>query len=144
MNYGPHHTAISVRDLDKSLTFYETLGYVQVHRYDEVDGSMSIVHLKLGGSFLEIFVYAKNKDKPSVAYEYGNNLEEIGVKHIALWTEDIEAALTDLQSKGLASTDTKITFGRTKVSYFFIQDPDGVWVEIVKDDRYNLDSSKSS
>jgi catechol 2,3-dioxygenase-like lactoylglutathione lyase family enzyme len=97
---------------------------------------MSIVHLKLGSSFLEIFVYNKNQNQRPLKFEYGNNLEDIGVKHIALWTDDIEAALTDLKSKGLAKDETKITFGRTKVSYLFIQDPDGVWVEIVKDDRY--------
>jgi len=37
---------------------------------------------------------------------------------------------------GYANDETKITEGRTKVSYFFIKDPDGVWVEFVKDDRY--------
>lgn len=136
MNYKPHHTAISVRNLDRSLGFYKTLGYEQVHRYDEDDGSMTIVHLKLGNSFLEIFAYKKNDNKPPVDYEYANNLEDIGVKHIALWTDDIEAALADLQAKGLANQDAKITVGRTKVSYFFIQDPDGVWVEFVQDDRY--------
>ena len=136
MNYKPHHTAISVRNLGKSLDFYKTLGYEQVHRYDEKDGSMSIVHLKLGSSFLEIFIYKKNENEPPVDYEYANNLEDIGVKHIALWTDDIEAALADMKEKGFANEDTKITFGRTKVSYFFIQDPDGIWVEIVKDDRY--------
>jgi len=41
-----------------------------------------------------------------------------------------------LRAKGLADENTSITVGRTKVSYFFIKDPDGVWVEIVKDDRY--------
>jgi catechol 2,3-dioxygenase-like lactoylglutathione lyase family enzyme len=135
-SYKPHHTAISVRNLSKSLKFYKTLGYKQVHRYDEEDGSMSIVHLKLGNSFLEIFAYKNNENKKPVNYVYGNNLEDIGVKHIALSTDNIEAALENLKSNGLVDDDTKITFGRTKISYFFIKDPDGVWVEIVKDDRY--------
>ncbi len=136
MNYKPHYTSISVRNLEESLKFYETLGYKQVHRYEEEDGSMVIVHLKLGESFLEIFWYLKNQDVPAVDYVYANNLEQIGVKHIALWAEDLEAALADLKSKGMADNTTKITVGRTKVSYFFIKDPDGVWVEFVKDERY--------
>lgn len=107
-----------------------------MHKYDEENGSMSIVHLKLGSSFLEIFAYKKNADKLPVDYEYANNLEEIGVKHIVLHTNDLEGALAELRAKGLANEKTKITMGRTKVGYFFIQDPDGVWVEIVKDDRY--------
>ncbi len=136
MNYKPHHTAISVRDLGPSLKFYETLGFKQVHRYDEDDGSMSIVHLKLGGTFLELFVYKENEQARSLDYELTSDLKKIGVKHIALQADDIEAALKDLKAKGLADQNTQITAGRTKVSYFFIKDPDGVWVEIVRDDRY--------
>lgn len=136
VKYRPHHTAISVRNLEKSLDFYKALGYEQVHRYDEDDGSMTIVHLKLGESFLEIFAYKKNENSDPVTYAYANNLEDIGVKHIALWTEDIESALKHMREKGFADENTKITVGKTKVSYFFIQDPDGVWVEFVKDDRY--------
>lgn len=136
MNLKPHHTSISVRNLDKSLAFYELLGYQEVHRYNEADGSMSIVHLRLGSPFLEIFAYKKNENQPVLDYEFGNDLDRVGIKHIALATQDIEACLADLKSLGLADDNTKITYGRTKVSYFFIKDPDGMWVELVKDDRY--------
>jgi catechol 2,3-dioxygenase-like lactoylglutathione lyase family enzyme len=136
MQYRPHHTAISVRNLEESIAFYSALGYRQVHQYDEEDGSMSIAHLKLGESFLEIFFYKENEGKPKVNFERANNLKDLGVKHIALWTDDIEAALKDLKSKGFADESTEITVGKTKVQYFFIQDPDGMWVEFIKDERY--------
>ncbi|HTE21602.1 MAG TPA: VOC family protein [Candidatus Limnocylindria bacterium] len=133
MKYTPHHIAISVRNLKKSLAFYMALGYKQVHRYDEDDKTN--VHLKLGNSFIEMFAYKQNQTKPPVDYEYANNLSEIGVKHIALGTDDVDAALADLKEKGLADETTKIN-AWLDVSFFFIKDPDGVWVEFIRDDRY--------
>lgn len=137
MNYAYHHTAISVRNLEKSCEFYQKLGFKQVHRYNEPDGSLSIVHMKLGNAYLEIFAYEKNVDSSLTILEQPNNLDEIGIKHIALATADIESALADLINKGLASKDTKIVYGETEVCYFFVTDPDGLQVEIVKDGRYN-------
>lgn len=137
MNYRPHHTAISVRNLEKSLIFYTTLGYEEVHRYAPEDGLMVIVHLRLANSFIEIFWYKKNENLPKLEYAYANAPDEIGVKHIALWTDDIEDALLDMRNKGLADGDTQIKIGRTNVRYFFIQDPDGLWVELIQDDRFS-------
>lgn len=132
----PHHTAISVMDLDKAVEFYQKLGFQKVHRYDEQDGSMSIVHLKLGEYYLEIFHYAKNGNQDSLHLETGNNLDQVGVKHIALHADDVESTLEELINVGLADSDTKVIVGETNVKYFFIKDPDGIWVEIVNDQRY--------
>jgi catechol 2,3-dioxygenase-like lactoylglutathione lyase family enzyme len=136
MSYSPHHTAISVRNLGVSVTFYESLGFREIHRYDEDDDSMSIVHMKLGESFLEIFFYKKNITAAPIEQGFAGDPEVVGVKHIALRADDLEAALDDMRTKGYANSDTHIIQGRTKVSYFFIQDPDGMWVEFVNDKRY--------
>ncbi len=135
MKYTLHHPAISVRNLEASLKFYETFGYRQVHYWEAEDKSLIIVHLKLGESFLEIFAYTHNQSMPLVDYEYANNLGEIGAKHIALRADDIVATLEELKQKGLADDTTEIKQGRTNVTYFFIKDPDGIWVEFIEDRR---------
>lgn len=135
MNYKHHHAAISVRNLENSLKFYQDLGYEEVHRWIAEDESLTIVHLKLSDAYLEIFWYAKNAQNDPLNYEYANNLEDIGVKHIALQVENLEEALGDLRVKGHADDSTKVKQGRTNVRYFFIKDPDDVWVEIIEDKR---------
>jgi len=135
MRYAPHHTAISVRNLEQSLAFYEALGFVEVHRYS--DEAKTNVHLKLDHWYIEMFAFKQNHDKSPVEYEYANNLSELGVKHIALSVDDVDAALAELKAKGLADDTTKINGDNLgDVRFFFIKDPDGVWIEIIRDDRY--------
>lgn len=136
MKLSPHHTAVTVSNMDRSLAFYTALGFSQVHRFDEEDGSMTIVHLKLEDYFLELFSF-NYAIKSTKSFGYANDIEEIGVKHVALKTDDIEKALSELKQVGLADDSVSIEKSNTnKAWWFFIKDPDGMWVEIIKDDRY--------
>lgn len=133
VKYVPHHTAISVGNLDITLAFYKTFGLKEVHRYEDPDKTG--VKLKLDDYVLEIFAYKQNQDKPKLINELGNNLSEVGIKHIGFAVEDLDAALEDLKTKGLADSKTEILTKDT-ARFFFVKDPDGMWVEVIKDDRY--------
>lgn len=132
-----HHTAISVRDLEKSIDFYTRLGFSKGEHYVAEDGSMHIVQLSLQGVGLELFWYLKNQGKPSLELEYANNLDKIGVKHLCLQVANAGDSLAWLKELGFASDQTEINIARSLQGsrYFFIQDPDGVWVEFMEDNH---------
>jgi catechol 2,3-dioxygenase-like lactoylglutathione lyase family enzyme len=80
-----------------------------------------------------MFQYAANRDLQPDNRAIGNDLEVLGVKHIAFEVADLYSAHEELRALNTAITD--IVRGRTGIDYFFIADPDGNWVEVVQDDR---------
>ena len=130
-----HHIAITVKDIKKSISFYEKLGFREVFHWISEDKTLEIVNMKLGDIFLEIFSFSSYKEIPELHRDLWENLKIIGVKHFALKTEKIEKTLEYLKKEGIADKDTKVNKGRTGILYFFIKDPDGIFVEIVQDNR---------
>lgn len=135
MHTNFHHVAISVRNLANSQTFYEKLGFREVHHYEAPDNSLSIVHLKLDEVVLEIFAYAQNANVSPLEMDEANDLPQIGVKHIGLHVADVNGSYEEMQEAGYKIASPAVKHGRTQIDYFFIKDPDGMWVEIVQDDR---------
>ena len=133
--YTFHHIAISVRNLSTSLVFYEKLGFREVHRWGADDGSLIIVHLKLGGVVLEVFAYAQNAQATQPQLEVANNLEVVGVKHFGLQVRNVHVKFDEMKQAGYEVNSPEVKAGRTDIDYFFIKDPDGMWVEIVQDKR---------
>jgi glyoxylase I family protein len=131
-----HHVTISVRDLDSTVAFYSELGWQLVLRWDDPDGSLRIAHLALAdGQLLEVFAYAANTALPPPApLGVGNDLETVGVKHFGVRVDDLEKARGRLVDKW-PDRVTPIRRGRTGIDYFFVCDPDGLWVEVVHDTR---------
>jgi glyoxylase I family protein len=129
-----HHVALTVSNIETSLKFYAIFGLRQVLEWQSDNKDLVIVHLKSGDMFLELFCYSRNTAK--VLSYHDNDLSQLGMKHFALKVESIEAAKKIIFTTGLAKKeDIEVKQGRTGIIYFFIQDPDGNWIEIVEDKR---------
>ena len=121
MKFTFAHNNINVFDLDKSLKFYkEALGLVKVRRREADDGSFILVFLgdETTPHQLEL-TWLRDWEKP---YELGDN--EI---HLALIASDYDAAHERHKKMGCICYENK------KMGIYFIEDPDGYWVEIVPD-----------
>ncbi|WP_349401448.1 lactoylglutathione lyase [Clostridium perfringens] len=119
------HTCIRVKDLDKSLKFYkEALGLIETRRMDYPEYKFSLVYLsdKEDGYEVEL-TYNYDQEKP---YDLGN-----GFSHIAVGVEDIEAERERHISLGYEVTLMK-GLSDGAATYYFVTDPDGYKVEVIK------------
>lgn len=113
------HTNINVFDLEKSLKFYEdALGLKEKRRYEQEEGKFILAYLTDGKSDIEIeLTWLRDRDKP---YNLGDN--EI---HLAFRVDDFEAYYEKHKAMDC------ICYENVKMGLYFINDPDGWWIEIV-------------
>ena len=119
MTFVIDHFNINVLDLDKSLLFYEkALGLKEERRTNAPDGSFIIVFLGDESSSLKLeLTWLKAMDRP---YDLGD--EEF---HIAFRTHDFDAAYE------LHKNMDCICYENKEMGIYFINDPDGYWLEIL-------------
>lgn len=135
INFKIHHCTVSVRNIEESSGFYSIFGFKLVLRWAASDGSLEIAHyLRSDGFLLEMFQYKANESLPFQDRAAGNDLDELGIKHIAFRVDNIRSVFEELRNMDCGKM-TEILSGRTGIDYFFIADPDGNWVEVVQDDR---------
>jgi glyoxylase I family protein len=133
--FAPHHIAVTVSDLEASKSFYRFFGFRLVAEWSKNDKSVTISHLRQDAGFvLELFRYAGDGTRPQPAFTPGNNLPETGVKHLAFTVPDLGRARAEIIAAGIGEV-TPIARGRTLVDYFFVIDPDRMYVEVVSDAR---------
>ena len=129
-----HHVSLSIKFLEKTIEFYNALGFKEVLRWQAEDKSVQIIQLKLYDCFLELFYYKDHSPPPKTSHRLETDLPTIGIKHFALRVPSIELAKEEIIRLGFAD-DITITHGRTGIDYFFIKDSNGIFVEIVQDNR---------
>ena len=113
------HYNINVRDLDKSLEFYEkALGMKEVRRKKADDGSFILVYIgEEATNFTLELTWLRDWEKP---YDLGDN-----EFHLAFEVDDFEKAKEHHEKMGCICYDNK------KMGIYFIEDPDGYWLEII-------------
>lgn len=132
--YSPHHIAFSVSNSQTSIDFYKQLGFEELSFWQAEDKSLNITHLSLNGIILELFCYAQPQPASDTIHATSTDLPIIGTKHFGLKVASIEAARANLATKGIVASDIEIKQGKW-YKYFFIEDPDGILVEITDESR---------
>ncbi len=119
MKFTIDHFNINVLDLERSLAFYEqALGLKEERRKTAKDGSYIIVFLDDGTTAGKLeLTWLKSQEIP---YNLGD--EEF---HIAFKTQNFDAAYA------LHKQMDCICYENKKMGIYFINDPDGYWLEVV-------------
>lgn len=131
--FNVNHVAISVTDIDKSIEFYKKFGFEEFKKWKAEDESIKINMLKLNDIVLEIFCYKEYIKLPETAKTTATDLPILGTKHLALGVDNIETAKKFVLQNNICS-NVDIKTGRLGKEYFFINDPDGILVEIIEND----------
>ena len=114
-----NHFNFNVLDLERSLAFYrQALELEVVEEKEAGDGSFKLVYLGDGGTGFRLeLTWLRDRTQP---YDLGD--EEF---HLALTVSDYQKAHDKHAQMGC------ICFENPQMGIYFIQDPDGYWIEIV-------------
>ena len=119
MTFTLSHTNFNVFDLEKSVRFYkEALNLEEVRRKEPEDKSFVLAFLSDGDRRYQLeLTWLADRSEP---YDLGDN--EI---HLAFEVDDMEAAREKHAQMGC------ICYENASMGIYFIEDPDGYWLEII-------------
>jgi lactoylglutathione lyase len=119
MKFRFDHNNINVKDLEKSVKFYQdALGLVETKRKEPSDNSFILVFLgdETTSHKLEL-TWLRDRTEP---YNLGDN-----EFHLAFVVDDYAAAFAHHKKMGC------VCYENPKMGIYFIEDPDGYWLEIL-------------
>ena len=119
------YTGIRVRDLERSIDFYtKVLGMRLVFRMNlrKTRGAVALLRSPRSRQRLELNWY-----EPGSLYARPYTVGE-GLDHLAFRTPDLRKAIRAFRKAGLKVIDGP--HGSPKAAWIYIQDPDGLWLEV--------------
>ena len=119
------HTCYRVLDLERSVAFYEKLGFEERRRLPIREEAVNVfMGLPGDGDRLEL---TYNFDTPEAGYEIGT-----GYGHIAVTVDDMDATLETLAREGIEPERPPYTVREGGSRLCFVRDPDGYRVELIE------------
>ena len=123
---GVQHIGVPTNDLEKTVAFYETIGFQPVLEIVNEAANERVTFLQLKNLVIETYVMIETYESDDVAGKPG------AIDHIALDTTDIEAAFAAAKEAGLTMLDDEIhglPFWANGVKFFTVEGPNGEKVE---------------
>ena len=117
------HTCYRITDIDKSVDFYEKLGFEELRRMDLPDGATNIfMGLPNDGARLELTY------NPGVeSYDLGT-----GYGHIAITAPDLDGTLERLAAIGIEPEKPPYQVREGGSRLCFVRDPDDYRIELIE------------
>ena len=120
------HTCYRILDINRSVAFYEALGFREVARMPIRDEAIN-VFMNMPG----------DGDSPRLELTYNIGREEpyeigTGYNHIAISADDLDATLARLAEQGIEPEKPPYTVREGGSRLCFVRDPDGYRVEIIE------------
>ena len=120
------HTCYRIGDIDRSVAFYEALGFDELRRMDLPDGAINVfMGLPGDGARLEL-----TKNPGVESYELGT-----GYGHIAVTVDDMDATLANLAEQGITPERPPYTVSDGGSRLCFVRDPDEYRIELIEHGR---------
>ncbi|KAJ9652488.1 Lactoylglutathione lyase [Neophaeococcomyces mojaviensis] len=155
-SYRMNHTMIRVKDVEKSMKFYqEVMGMQHVRTVEQKEAGFNLYFLGYGvdtskddqstavnpraadEGLLELtWNYGTEKEEGQV-YHNGNDQPQ-GFGHICVSVDDLQEACKFIESKNV-NWKKKLTDGRMK-NVAFVLDPDNYWIEVIQNERIKKSS----
>ena len=119
------HTCYRIGEIDRSVAFYEKLGFEETAR------------MPIGDEAINVFMNLPG-DAPvlELTYNHGVGSYDLGTgyNHIAITTPDLDATLADLAEQGIEPEKPPYTVREGGSRLCFVRDPDGYRIELIEKD----------
>jgi lactoylglutathione lyase len=120
------HTCYRITDIERSVAFYEALGFEEVRRMPIRDEAINVFMNQPGDGDsprLELTFNVGRTEPYDVGTGYG---------HIAITAEDLDGTLASLKGQGIEPERPPYTVREGGSRLCFVRDPDGYRVEIIE------------